>query len=92
MHEDMFGTEPINIYDPNNPMYYERPRASRSGYWFRKFVDQADAFRSGGNMHFPYIRYAEVLLTYAEAKIMQNQVDALAKKCINDVRRRAAWI
>lgn len=89
MHEDMFGTEPINIYDPNNPMYYERPRASSSGYWFRKFVDQADAFRSGGNMHFPYIRYAEVLLTYAEAKIMQNQVDALAKKCINDIRRRA---
>lgn len=89
MPGDMFATEPINIYDPNNPMYFERPRASRSGYWFRKFVDPADAFRSGGNMHFPYLRYAEVLLTYAEAKIMQNQVDALAKQCINDVRRRA---
>jgi hypothetical protein len=37
---------------------------------------------SGGNMHFP-------LLRYAEAKIMLNQVDDLTKKCINDIRRRA---
>ena len=44
---------------------------------------------SGGNMHFPLLRYAEVLLTYAEAKIMLNQVDDLTKKCINDIRRRA---
>ncbi|MGE7776458.1 RagB/SusD family nutrient uptake outer membrane protein [Chitinophaga sp. NPDC101104] len=89
MPGDMFATEAINIYDPNNPMYYENARASRSGFWFRKFVDQTDAFKTGGNMHFPYLRYAEVLLTYAEAKIMLNQVDALAKQCINDVRRRA---
>ncbi len=89
MHNDIFQNEPINIYDANNPMYYERPRASRSGYWYRKFVDEADAFRSGGNMHFPYIRYAEVLLTYAEAKIAMNQVDDLTKECINAIRKRA---
>jgi len=28
-------------------------------------------------------------LTYAEAKIMLNQVDDLAKDCINQLRRRA---
>src|SRR5690554_4759491 len=70
-------------------MYYQNLRASRTGYWFRKFVDESDAFKSGGNMHFPLLRYAEVLLTYAEAKIMLNQVDDLTKKCINDIRRRA---
>ncbi|MFD1772260.1 RagB/SusD family nutrient uptake outer membrane protein [Sphingobacterium suaedae] len=88
-HGDTFQGEKINIYDANNPMYHENVRASRSGFWFKKFVDEADAFRSGGNMHFPLLRYAEVLLTYAEAKIMLGQVDDLAKKCINDVRRRA---
>src|SRR5690606_35853191 len=60
-----------------------------SGYWFKKFVDETDAFKSGGNMHFPPLRYAEVLLTYAEAKIMLNDVDELAKDCINQVRQRA---
>lgn len=86
---DKFGGEAINIYDINSPMHYEKVRGSKSGYWFKKFVDEADAFRTGGNMHFPLSRHAEVLLTYAEAKIMMNDVDELAKDCINQVRSRA---
>jgi starch-binding outer membrane protein, SusD/RagB family len=35
------------------------------------------------------IRYAEVLLTYAEAKIEANQIDASVLNAINDVRSRA---
>lgn len=88
-HGDIFYGEQIDIYNENSPMYYEKMRASRTGYWFKKFVDETDAFKSGGNMDFPLLRYAEVLLTYAEAKIMLNQVDDLTKKCINDIRRRA---
>lgn len=88
-HGDMFYGEQIDIYNENSPMFYQSLRASRTGYWFRKFVDETDAFKSGGNMDFPLLRYAEVLLTYAEAKIMLNQVDDLTKNCINDIRRRA---
>jgi hypothetical protein len=88
-HGDIFYGDTIDIYNPNNPMYYENLRASRSGYWFRKYVDEADAFKSGGNMEFGILRYAEVLLTYAEAKIMMNDVDALAKSSINQIRQRA---
>lgn len=88
---DNFYGEIIDIYDENNPMFHEKQRASRSGYWFKKYVAEEDAFNSGGSttMEFAILRYAEVLLTYAEAKIMMNDVDDLAKKCINDVRRRA---
>lgn len=86
---DMFYGEKINIYDEDSPMYYQKLRASKTGYWFRKFVDETDAFKSGGSMDFPLLRYAEVLLTYAEAKIMLNDIDDLTKKCINDVRKRA---
>lgn len=86
---DMFYGEVIDIYNENGPMYYQKSRASKTGYWFRKFVDEGDAFKGEGNMEFPLLRYAEVLLTYAEAKIMLNQVDDLTKKCINDIRRRA---
>lgn len=87
-HGDMFGGEPIDIYNENNPMYYRNARASSSGFWFRKFVDEADAFRTTENMDFALLRYAEVLLTYAEAKIMMNDVDDLAKSCINQLRQR----
>ncbi|MBD8488112.1 RagB/SusD family nutrient uptake outer membrane protein [Echinicola sp. CAU 1574] len=87
-HGDEFYGETIDIYNPNSPMFYENQRASGSGYWFRKFVSDNDAFRSG-NMEFGLLRYAEVLLTYAEAKIMMNEIDDLAKDCINQVRERA---
>lgn len=87
-HGDIFYGEPIDIYTPGQPMYYQNTRASKSGYWYRKWVSEADAFRNG-NMEFGITRYAEVLLTYAEAKIMMNDIDDLAKDCINQVRRRA---
>jgi hypothetical protein len=38
---------------------------------------------------FMLIRYAEVLLTYAEAKIELNQIDATVLNAINQVRARA---
>ncbi|HYH55405.1 MAG TPA: RagB/SusD family nutrient uptake outer membrane protein, partial [Anseongella sp.] len=85
--DDFYG-EAIDVYNPNNPMFYENQRASKSGYWFRKFVSEDDAFRNG-NMDFGLLRYAEVLLTYAEAKIMLNEIDDLTKSCINRVRERA---
>lgn len=86
--DDFYG-ETVDIYNPNSPLYYENLRSSSTGYWYRKFVDDADAFKSGGNMDFPLLRYAEVLLTYAEAKIMMNDVDNLAMDCINQLRDRA---
>lgn len=86
---DVFYGDTIDIYNPNNPMYYEKERASASGYWFRKFVDEDDAFKGSGKMDFPLLRYAEVLLTYAEAKIMLNDIDALTKENINKIRARA---
>lgn len=87
-HGDEFYGETIDIYNENSPMFYEKQRASKSGYWFKKFVSEKDAFRNG-NLEFPLLRYAEVLLTYAEAKIQMDDVDALAKSCINQIRERA---
>lgn len=44
---------------------------SKTGYNYRKMVDPSESAQSGqykGPQNFPVIRYAEVLLTYAEAK------------------------
>lgn len=89
-HGDMFSGEKIDIYDENSPMFHEAVRASRSGYWFRKYMSESDAFKGGSTtLEFSLLRYAEVLLTYAEAKIMLNQIDDEVKGYINDIRRRA---
>ncbi|MDD2436254.1 MAG: RagB/SusD family nutrient uptake outer membrane protein [Massilibacteroides sp.] len=90
-HGDLFYGEELDIYNTNALTYYTNTRASRSGYWFRKFVSDNDAFNSGGSTTLEYanLRYAEVLLSLAEAKIMLNEIDDEVKSCINQIRTRA---
>ena len=60
------------------------------GLLFRKFVseDWIDDDRDGQNNHI-IMRYADVLLMYAEAKIELNQIDESVLDAINEVRTRA---
>jgi starch-binding outer membrane protein, SusD/RagB family len=65
------------------------PVKNGMGYLWAKYsydVDQ-DFFRSKSG--FSYMRYAEILLTYAEAKIEAGEVDASVINAINLVRRRS---
>src|SRR5690606_36067499 len=86
---DEFYGETIDIYNQNSPMFFGNQRASKSGYWFWKFVDETDAFRGSGIMDFLLLCCVGVLLAYAEAKIMMNDIDDKAKDYINQVRARA---
>lgn len=63
--------------------------ASFSGYCWRKYVDQSE-WRSDGfsSINAIVFRYAEILLTYAEAKIESNQIDQSVYTAINRIRRR----
>jgi hypothetical protein len=64
--------------------------ASTTGYNLKKYInpeDYANPANSGINMIL--LRYAEVLLTYAEAKIELNQLDQSVYNAINTVRQRA---
>ena len=70
--------------------------ASPTGYNFKKYIANVGDYKNtsyGTNINntggsFIVIRYAEVLLTYAEAKIEANQIDASVYDAINRVRRR----
>lgn len=64
--------------------------ASFTGYVWKKYQDPIElpAFSTQSEVDFIYIRYAEVLLTYAEAKIELNEVDASVFDAINQVRGR----
>lgn len=62
--------------------------ASFSGYCWRKYADPKETHSTRSDINPIVIRYAEVLLNYAEAKIEANQVDQSVYDAINKVRQR----
>lgn len=79
-------------FDPDGPDYYASGNnTSPTGYVVKKFTsnlnDFGDLYQSGLNTIL--FRYAEVLLSYAEAKIELGQLDASVYAAINQVRQRA---
>jgi hypothetical protein len=86
------ASDQIVPYNPANPYVNRDPRfgytiqtgvGTSTGYGVRKFLNTTDA------QEIIIIRYAEVLLTYAEAKIEANQIDQSVLDAINRVRARA---
>lgn len=63
--------------------------ASFTGFLWKKGIDQSWADKVSEDMDAIIIRFAEVLLTYAEAKIELDEVDATVLDAINRVRARA---
>jgi starch-binding outer membrane protein, SusD/RagB family len=61
------------------------------GYLWKKYTDEQAqiAKRIWSDMNFTLMRYSEILLIYAEAKIELNQVDASVLTAINRIRARA---
>ncbi|MEG3655837.1 RagB/SusD family nutrient uptake outer membrane protein [Arenibacter palladensis] len=64
--------------------------ASFSGYCWKKMADSQDYpdFRNNSSLNFILIRYSEILLNYAEAKIELNQIDQSCLDAINSIRGR----
>ena len=67
------------------------PFASFTGYLWRKYTSEADLpnNRSNSELNLILMRYAEVLLNYAEAKIELGEIDDSVLDAINAVRARA---
>lgn len=64
--------------------------ATSLGYNIRKYVNQEDfADPTNSSINVILIRYAEVLLTYAEAKIELNETDQSVYDAINAIRGRS---
>ena len=65
-----------------------RPFASYTGFLWKKGIDQTWADRLVEDNDAILFRYAEILLTYAEAKIELGETDATVLNAINQVRAR----
>ncbi|WP_138476033.1 RagB/SusD family nutrient uptake outer membrane protein [Dyadobacter bucti] len=63
--------------------------ASFTGFLWKKGIDQTWPDRRVEDNDAIIVRYAEILLTYAEAKIELGEVDATVLDAINQVRARA---
>ncbi len=63
--------------------------ATFTGYCWRKYTDLTDKVeRTTSELNIISVRYAEILLIYAEAKIKANQIDNTVYDAINAVRQR----
>lgn len=66
------------------------PYSSFTGYCIYKYMDAANmAAPSAANNNFILCRFAEILLTYAEASIELNEIDQSVLDALNMVRARA---
>jgi hypothetical protein len=87
---------------PNGQVYDSRPgsgtgdaigyaeNSTATGFNVKKYLNNEDlAQPSNCGINIIFIRYAEVLLTYAEAMIESNQIDASVLAAINEVRSRS---
>ncbi|GAB1415427.1 RagB/SusD family nutrient uptake outer membrane protein [Paludibacter sp.] len=64
--------------------------ATFSGYCWKKYTNMEDPeYLHRSNTAFLLLRYGEVLLTYAEAKIEANSIDDSVYDAINAIRKRA---
>ncbi|PCI35848.1 MAG: RagB/SusD family nutrient uptake outer membrane protein [Flavobacteriaceae bacterium] len=80
-----------NSIDENSSDFYERNNASKTGYSSKKYLYPLSSFNDMWNngLNIMAMRYAEVLLIYAEAKIESNQIDNTVVDALNQIRNRA---
>jgi starch-binding outer membrane protein, SusD/RagB family len=65
-------------------------QSSNTGFVIKKYINKEDLAQiTNGGINLILIRYAEVLLNYAEAKVEAGQVDQSVLDAINALRKRA---
>lgn len=87
---------------PNNKVFNPLPNSttgdavgssfvvSPTGFNIKKYVNPEDLSKpANSGINIILMRYAEILLTYAEAMIEQNKIDATVYDAINKVRQRS---
>ncbi len=87
---DVVNNIPIKYTDTTSIDCISKNNASFTGYYYKKYVpnDIAGDWDRNSSNDIVLLRFAEVLLTYAEAKIELNQIDQSVYDAINRVRQR----
>ena len=90
-HPDSLQVWNYNTVPPTrvNNLEVTNPYATFSGYQFRRYEDELREYSSKCELNIMFVRYAEVLLMYAEAKTEMGQIDQSVYDAIDEVRQRA---
>jgi starch-binding outer membrane protein, SusD/RagB family len=84
-----FDSRPRPLSTRPEAIDLQNENTSVTGYYIRKWIDLTDRTdRGNGGIDIILMRYADVLLMYAEAKVALNQADASALAAVNLVRAR----
>jgi tetratricopeptide (TPR) repeat protein len=84
-----FDSRPKGISTKAEAIDLQRADVSVTGFYIRKYIDLTDKTdRGNGGIDIILMRYADVLLMYAEAKVELGQPDASALAAFNLVRAR----
>jgi hypothetical protein len=87
----VFDSRPVGLSAKPEAINLGNENVSVTGYNIRKYIDLTDkADRGNGGIDLILMRYADVLLMYAEAKVAVGQADAAALAAINQVRARVS--
>jgi tetratricopeptide (TPR) repeat protein len=85
----VFDSRPRGISTKPEAVDLQNAQVSVTGFNIRKYIDVIDKTdRGNGGIDIILMRYADVLLMYAEAKFELGQNDALALAAFNQVRAR----
>jgi len=93
----LYRGDTLKIYTPGGKDSKDGPsnwNATKTGYYLRKFMDDNNPIDNPWNIAglqpWIYLRYAEVLLNYAEAQNEAVGPDATVYAAINQIRQRAS--
>ncbi|MCC2600653.1 RagB/SusD family nutrient uptake outer membrane protein [Sphingobacterium sp. FBM7-1] len=90
---ETFQSADLAAYPDGNANGRTNGDRTKTGYGLRKFIDDryltSDAVYQGGDNDWVYMRYAEVLLNYAEARNEFSGPDASVYDALDEVRERA---
>jgi hypothetical protein len=85
-----FDSRPVGLSTKAEAINLGNENVSVTGFNIRKYIDLTDkGDRGNGGIDVMLMRYADVLLMYAEAKVALGQPDASALAALNLVRVRA---
>jgi starch-binding outer membrane protein, SusD/RagB family len=85
----IFDSRPVGISSKPEAINLGNENVSVTGFNIRKYIDLTDkGDRGNGGIDMILMRYADVLLMYAEAKFELGQNDATALAAFNQVRAR----
>jgi starch-binding outer membrane protein, SusD/RagB family len=86
-----FDSRPVGLSTKPEAINLGNENVSVTGYNIRKYIDLVDkGDRGNGGIDIILMRYADVLLMYAEAKVALGQADASALAAVNQVRARVS--